>query len=199
MTPQFDGASRAAVILAGGDGVRLSACTRRAFGYHIAKQFCPLFEGTTLLEQTKRRISLVIPPSETITVLNRDQEQFYSSLLCGSASTNLLLQPANRGPVAAIPAALMQTGLADAVVIFPSDHYVSGDAIFMDHVSVALLAAELDPRVGVILGIKPDYPKTEYGWIEPARNVIGTYPEFAPISQIHCFWEKPTPASHARV
>jgi mannose-1-phosphate guanylyltransferase len=102
MTPQCDGASRAAFVLAGGDGVRLSACTRRAFGYCIAKQFCPLFEGTTLLEQTKRRISLVIPPSQTITVLNRDQEQFYSSLLFGNASTNLLLQPANRGTAAAI-------------------------------------------------------------------------------------------------
>jgi mannose-1-phosphate guanylyltransferase len=61
---------------------------------------------------------------------------------------------------------LAETGLAGAVVIFPSDHYVSDDAIFMDHVSVAPLAAELDPRMAVILGIKPDYPETPYGWIE---------------------------------
>ena len=36
--------------------------------------------------------------------------------------------------------------------------------------------------------------RAEYGWIEPARNVLRTYPGFAPISQIHRFWEKPTPA-----
>ena len=196
MTPQFGGASRAAVILAGGDGVRLSSFTRQAFGYHIPKQFCPLFEGATLLEQTKRRISLLIPSSQTITVLNRAHEQFYAPLLCGSSSTNLLIQPANRGTAAAILATLMQLveiGFTGTVVIFPSDHYVSDDSIFMDHVSVALLAAELDPGMAVILGVKPDYPETEYGWIEPARNVIGTYPKFAPITQIHRFWEKPTP------
>jgi mannose-1-phosphate guanylyltransferase len=197
MAPKFEGASHAAVILAGGDGIRLSAFTRQAFGYHIPKQFCPLFEGETLLEQTKRRISLLIPPSQTITVLNHAHEQFYSPLLCGSSSGNLLIQPANRGTVAAILGALMQlveSGFAGAVTIFPSDHYVSDDSIFMDHVLVALRAAELDPHLAVILGIKPDYPETEYGWIEPARNVVvGTYPEFAPISQICRFWEKPTP------
>jgi mannose-1-phosphate guanylyltransferase len=194
MAPEFDGASHAAVILAGGDGVRLSAFTRQVFGHHIPKQFCPLFEETTLLEQTKRRTSLVIPPSQTITVLNRAHEQFYSPLLCGSSATNLLIQPANRGTAAAILAALMrlvETGFDGAVAIFPSDHYVSDDSIFMDHVSVALLAVELDPQLAVMLGVKPDHPETEYGWIEPARNVIGTYPGFAPITQIHRFWEKP--------
>jgi mannose-1-phosphate guanylyltransferase len=196
MTPQFGGASRAAIILAGGDGFRLSAFTRQAFGYHIPKQFCPLFEGATPLEYTTRRTSLLIPPSQTITVLNQTHEQFYSPLLYGGSSTNLLIQPRNRGTGAAILAALMQLveiGFTGTVVIFPSDHYVSDDSIFMDHVSVALLAAELDPQMAVILGIKPDYPEAQYGWIEPARNVIGTYPEFAPISQIHRFWEKPTP------
>ena len=45
MALQFDDPSYAAVILAGGEGVRLSSFTREIFGYHLPKQFCPLFAG----------------------------------------------------------------------------------------------------------------------------------------------------------
>ncbi len=51
MALRFDDSHYAAVILAGGDGIRLSAFTRKIFGHHLPKQFCPLFEGKTLLEQ----------------------------------------------------------------------------------------------------------------------------------------------------
>jgi hypothetical protein len=47
MAPQFDGARHTAVILGGGDGLLLSAFNRRAFAYHIPKQFRPLFDGGT--------------------------------------------------------------------------------------------------------------------------------------------------------
>ena len=46
---------RAAVILAGGDGTRLSAFTREMFGEEIPKQFCRFRSEYTLLEQTWRR------------------------------------------------------------------------------------------------------------------------------------------------
>jgi hypothetical protein len=44
-TSYFDNSNFSAVILAGGDGVRLSSYTREVYGYHLPKQFCPLFEG----------------------------------------------------------------------------------------------------------------------------------------------------------
>jgi mannose-1-phosphate guanylyltransferase len=70
----------AAVILAGGEGVRLSSFTHQVFGYHIPKQFFPLFEGKTLLEQTMDRVELLIPRFRTITVLNRahDRRRIFS-------------------------------------------------------------------------------------------------------------------------
>jgi mannose-1-phosphate guanylyltransferase len=60
----------AAVILAAGDGVRLSSFTHRIFGRHLPKQFCPLVEGETLLEQTLRRTSLLVSLHRTVTVLS---------------------------------------------------------------------------------------------------------------------------------
>ena len=76
-----DESNYAAVILAGGDGLRLSSFTRKVFGHHLPKQFCPLFAGETLLEWTMRRVSLLIPPERTITVLNRAHERFYAPIL----------------------------------------------------------------------------------------------------------------------
>src|SRR5580692_2885317 len=64
-TSYFDDSNYSAVILAGGDGVRLSSYTREVYGYHLPKQFCPLFEGETLLEQTMRRVSIPVPAART--------------------------------------------------------------------------------------------------------------------------------------
>src|ERR1700689_5112257 len=96
-SPQISEANCAAVILAGGDGVRLSSFTRKVFGYHLPKQFCPLFEGKTLLEQTMHRVSMLVSPAQTLTVLNRAHRQFYPPLLPGTAPASLFVQPENRG------------------------------------------------------------------------------------------------------
>jgi mannose-1-phosphate guanylyltransferase len=45
--------NRAAIILAGGEGTRLSGLTREIAGFPIPKQFCPLLGEVPLLEQTR--------------------------------------------------------------------------------------------------------------------------------------------------
>jgi mannose-1-phosphate guanylyltransferase len=185
----------AAVILAGGDGVRLSSFTRKVYGYHLPKQFCPLFEGETLLEQTMRRVSLIVPPEQTMTVLNRAHERFYAPILGGSTSSAHLVQPDNRGTAPALVCALrrlIERGHLGAVAIFPSDHYVSNDSVLMRHVSEALRAVEISSRLTVLLGITPDGPETEYGWIEPGTPVMGGHPVLGQINRIQHFWEKPS-------
>jgi len=194
--PQSENLDYTAVILAGGEGVRLSSFTRQVYGYHIPKQFCPLFEGKTLLEQTLDRVSLLIPSSQTITVLNRAHEWFYSPIFDGTAAENLLIQPENRGTAPAILCTLLrliESGHAGPVVIFPSDHYVSDDSIFMRHVSTALRVVDHSPELIVLLGIAPDGPEPEYGWIEPDAPVVTREPAFGQIRKIRRFWEKPSP------
>ena len=184
------------MILAGGDGVRLSSFTREVFGYHLPKQFCPLFEGKTLLEQTLRRVSLLVPPSQTLTVLNRAHRQFYTPLLSGTASRNLFIQPENRGTAPAILCALLrlaETGHTGPVVIFPSDHYISNDSLFMQHVYTAMRAVDSSPQLNVLLGIAPDGPETEYGWIEPGSPLSLPGAGIGKISRIRRFLEKPSP------
>ena len=153
-------ANYAAVILAGGEGIRLSALTREIFGYHLPKQFCPLFDGKTLLEQIMRRVSMLVPSAQTIIVLNRAHEFFYSALLDEMASRNLFVQPENRGTAPAILGALIrliEAGGRGTVAIFPSDHYVSDDSVFMRHVSAAFRAVDYSPHLIVLLGITPEW------------------------------------------
>ena len=195
-TSSFDDCNYTAVILAGGDGVRLSSFTREVYGYHLPKQFCPLFGGETLLEQTMRRVSLLVPPSQTLTVLNRAHRQFYAPLLNGTATRNLFVQPDNRGTAPAVLCALLrlvETGHTAPVAIFPSDHYVSDDSIFMLHVATALRAVNRSPQLIVLLGIAPDSAETEYGWIEPGSPLSLPASGIGRISRIRRFIEKPSP------
>lgn len=186
--------NRAAIVLAGGDGARLSALTEEIFGHHVPKQFLRLVDDETLLERTLRRISQTVPLAKTIIVLNRAHERFYSPILSGVQRENLVIQPNNRGTAPAIMLALMrlaETGHDGAVGIFPSDHYVSDDGIFMRQAEEAFLAAEAIPRTVTLLGIKPEGPEPAYGWIEPEPALAALRSAAPAIFPIRKFWEKP--------
>ena len=66
--PQTD---RVAVILAGGDGTRLRSLTRAITGDERPKQFCPILNGETLLDITRRRVSSGIKPENTFFSLTK--------------------------------------------------------------------------------------------------------------------------------
>jgi len=185
-----------AIILAGGDGTRLLPFTRTIAGFDLPKQFCPILGKETLLEQTWRRVTLSISPEQTVTVLTRAHEPFYSPLTADLPSENLVIQPANRGTAVAILFGLMR--LIDlrpisTVAIFPSDHYVSSDHIFMHHVDAAISAVSTLPSKVVLLGIPADRPESDYGWIEPAEQLSQPIHGVEPIFRIRRFWEKPPP------
>ena len=60
-----------AIILAGGDGLRLRSLTRAIAGDDRPKQFCPLLGDETLLAQTRRRVGMLVAPARTLTVVTR--------------------------------------------------------------------------------------------------------------------------------
>jgi mannose-1-phosphate guanylyltransferase len=89
--------NRHAIILAGGDGTRLSEITRRISGDSTPKQFCPVIGNTSLLEQTRLRAALVVDKNRILTVLNHAHERHYRDLVNEILPENLVIQPANRG------------------------------------------------------------------------------------------------------
>jgi mannose-1-phosphate guanylyltransferase len=179
-----------ALILAGGEGSRLRALTRQIAGYELPKQFCRLIGGDTLLEQTHRRVSLVIEEARMVTVVTRPHERFYAPILAGTPAEQIVVQPQNRGTAPAILYALARMAKVDMngrVAILPSDHYVNSDEAFMRHVEAAFRAVSARPELVVLLGIRPSAPESAYGWIEPADLIPGTE-----LLRVRRFWEKPS-------
>lgn len=179
--------NRWAVILAGGEGTRLKSFTRSITGDERPKQFAPVIGGQTLLDQTRTRVALSVPEDKTFVVVTKTHEQFYRHL---TDSSNLLVQPENKGTAPGIiyPLTRIAALSPDAVVaVFPSDHYFSDDRKFMSYVEAAFDTAQQIPQTVTLLGITPESPEVEFGWIEP--NVITGSRS---VSRVRRFWEKPS-------
>jgi mannose-1-phosphate guanylyltransferase len=146
----------------------------------------------TLLEQTRRRAALEIAAKQTLYVVNRAHEPYYAPLWAGEPATNLVVQPCNRGTAPAILYSLLRIAAVDPAalaVFFPSDHYISDDEKFMAHIRAALDAARHRRDLVVLLGIHPESPEVEYGWIEPSQPI--SIPGGSRLLGVRRFWEKP--------
>ena len=195
--PLMSGAGQSgrwAVILAGGDGARLLPLTREIAGDDRPKQFCAVVGDETLLDQTRGRVALSVSPEKTLFVLTRAHERFYGPALLGVPLEQLVVQPVNAGTAPAILYSLLRVSELDplsAVAVFPSDHHVSDDGAFMTHVETAFEATRSRDDMIVLLGVEPDEPEAEYGWVEPAT--LGTAESPDALCRVRRFWEKPAP------
>jgi mannose-1-phosphate guanylyltransferase len=185
--------NRFAVILAGGDGSRLKSLTRAIAGDERPKQFCQILNNETLLDITRKRVSLMFAPENTFFSLTAKHERFYNALLTDVSKRQLVAQPENKGTAPAILYSLLH--LANhapeaTVAFFPSDHYFNDDAAFMNNVEAAFGAVEFNPNSLVLLGIEPESAETSYGWIEPEESFFGNLAKA--VTQVKRFWEKPS-------
>ena len=185
--------NRYAIILAGGDGTRLQSMTRAITGDNRPKQFVPVIGGSTLLDQTRRRVALSVMPHRTFVVVTEKHRHFYQSLAHEISPGLLLEQPYNKGTAPAILYALLRVATKSpkaTVALFPSDHFFTDDEEFMSHIDTAFDAVQAQPETITLLGITPASAEKEYGWIEPQRSVLGSAPRS--ITRVERFWEKPS-------
>lgn len=160
-----------AIILAGGEGTRLADLNRGIGGEKTPKQFCRIMDDQSLIEQTRQRVEIAIPKDRILCTLSRSHERYYVPLLFDVLLARLVVQPVNRGTAPAIFYALMRLGLVDPnahVALFPCDHYVSNDRLFMHRIQAAFDVIDERPELIVVLGVAPSTAEPEYGWIEPA-------------------------------
>lgn len=180
------------VILAGGDGKRLLPLTRRIAGDNRPKQFCCVFGSETLLHQTRSRVAGIVPSHQVFVLLTKAHQPFYADQVDDLPARCLLIQPDNRGTAPAILYSVARIQNLDSkglVAIFPSDHYFSDEPALHAHVDLAFQQAESHPDLVILLGMAPDTPETDYGWIQPGAPLGG--PLARSFFRVDRFWEKP--------
>jgi len=94
----------------------------------------------------------------------------YTRLWRGWRSALVIVQPENRGTAAGVLLPLLWITQHDreaTVVILPSDHHVESEETLNDSLSGAVSAVVRSDTPVVLLGIQPEGPEEEYGWIVP--------------------------------
>jgi mannose-1-phosphate guanylyltransferase len=181
-----------AIVLAGGDGIRLQDLTRKIDGDSRPKQFSRIFGDRSLLGHTRDRLKPIFGDNRLMFVVTKDHDSFYTEELADVDPSRVVEQPANRGTAVAIIAGLLQLfeHEVDSIVgIFPSDHYYADNAAFEAMVKSAIdISSEHHDSI-VLIGAKPEWPEVEYGWIEPGVSMTnGTR---TPLFGVSRFCEKP--------
>lgn len=169
------------VILAGGHGERLWPLSRK----RRPKQLLPFIHEKTLLEQAIARISSLVPAERRWVVTTQEQEQAVENV-AGATVGQIITEPAARNTTAAMVLAAREVEAVDpqaTVVFLSSDHYIPDTQTFLDFLTHAIDYAQQHEEL-VLLGLKPTYAATGYGYI--AHHQQTKYP--APVTQ---FYEKP--------
>jgi len=182
-----------AVVLAGGDGDRVSAMTRDAAGAVVPKQFWSVGGWPPMVRWALARARGIASLPRVLVVVKDQHRAFWEAALADVPRQNILVQPENRGTAAGVLRALVEIQSREIttapVVLLPSDQYVEDERVLHDALGVAIrTACQGDPPV-VLLGISPATEEAGYGWLLPASS--GSF------ARLRRFAEKP-PAPQVR-
>lgn len=191
LSPELSG-----IVLAAGEGKRLRPLVQRWRGDDLPKQYVKFTGDRSMLEQTFKRAERLIAPDRLFTIVDRRHlayPEVWRQLLSRPRGT-VVLQPENKetGPGLLLPLTHLYKRRPDStVVIFPSDHFIREEGLFMDHVDLAARLISEDPSRLILLGMQPNGPDPEYGYILSD----GEIPHLVPsgVRRVTRFIEKPTP------
>jgi mannose-1-phosphate guanylyltransferase len=161
--------TRWAIVLAAGEGERLHEITRDWRGLAVPKQFCSFQGGSSMLQVTLERAKRVAPPDHIVPIVAAHHAEWWEGELSELPVENVVVQPENRGTAPGILLPLLtilRRWRRPAVTIFPTDHCVEDEHALHDALERAhKLLEPKDPRV-IVLGMRPDRPDPDYGWID---------------------------------
>ena len=163
---------RWAIILAGGEGTRLSRLTISRYGEHRPKQYCSFLGSATMFDHTVRRAVGLVGRQRVVTVIGKGHLRYLDPR--AQLSGYVVEQPLNcdTAPGVFLPLAYVLAYDPDAtVVIFPSDHFIRPNERFLACMARAARIVERAQDKLVLASAVADEPETEYGWIQPGDLV----------------------------
>jgi mannose-1-phosphate guanylyltransferase len=158
------------ILLAAGDGARLRHLTTTNDGVAVPKQFCSLHGGPSLLQESLHRASRIATREHICAVVAEQHGQWWQPQLWSLPHSNIIRQPANRGTAWGILLPLLHVLERDptaTVVLLPCDHYVHDEPVLIGAIRAALLQVRRSAEHPVLLGMEPDQPDPELGYIVP--------------------------------
>jgi mannose-1-phosphate guanylyltransferase len=161
------------LVLAGGDGNRLRALTTKPCGTSVPKQYCSLHGGHSLLEDAIARAQRVVAPDRVCTIVAQQHREWWTEcplLVEALEAGNLIVQPRNLGTGIGILYSLLHILAKDSqarLVLLPADHYVRDEDILNRSLLQALERLDRNAERPVLLGLQPDEPDTDLGYILP--------------------------------
>jgi mannose-1-phosphate guanylyltransferase len=177
------------VVLAAGEGSRLKRLTTTTSGVAIPKQFCSLQGGPSLLHDALRRAGAVTSRDFICAIVAAQHRRWWENTLQALPVANVIVQPENRGTANGILLPLlyiMERDPAARVVLLPSDHHVRDEAVLARALRQAVAQLSLCPDELLMLGMTPDEPDPELGYIVPGRR------DPRGVVKVTRFVEKPT-------
>jgi mannose-1-phosphate guanylyltransferase len=184
-----------ALVLAAGEGSRLRGLTRDERGVAVPKQFCSLQGGPCLLQEALQRAAAVAPLQRICTVVAEQHRQWWTPLLSYLPEQNVIAQPQNKGTAHGILLPLLRIAERDPdaiIVLLPADHYLHDEAIMALSLRRAAQLAAADCGSIYLLGVEPDEPDAELGYIVPTSAPTSSARDGA--AGVLRFVEKPNPA-----
>ena len=156
-----------AVIMAGGEGMRLWPLSRRSRSKHLLN----LTGNASLIQETVKRIRGTFCLHDIFVVTQCDQFDRLKAEITDISRANFILEPMarNTAPCAGLAAIKLEQICPEGImVLLPADHLIEGEENFLESLATAVQVARADNQL-VLLGIKPKRGDTGYGYIHLGR------------------------------
>ena len=153
------------VILSGGSGTRLWPLSREAY----PKQFLPLVDQNTMLQNTALRIAGLADVAAPLVVCNQEHRFMVAEQLraIGIQPATAILEPVGRNTAPAVAVAALHAqcdGADPTLLILPADHVIADVEGF--RAAVRQVATHAEAGRLITFGIVPTAPETGYGYIK---------------------------------
>lgn len=165
-----------AIVLAAGEGSRLKSLTTDSTGTSVPKQFCSLQGGPSLLQEALHRAQSVVARERVCAVVAQQHRRWWQGTLWSLPTSNIVVQPRNRGTANGILLPVLRILARDPlarIVVLPADHYVRDEEILTRALHGAFEQLSRNPSDLILLGISPEEPDPELGYIVPRAQKSG--------------------------